>query len=207
MDMVVNERLYLSVCDRMNDPREGGFSVVEQSEIIKSGNQKDIETLCKLKIKIDGTRFVSFSGRIDNHLLWAHYAGEFARIAFKYEFPNTSDIIEICQIRYGDQPRIDLKTAEDLIKDNVGVYTQGMLLSKSNAWSYEDEYRLFLKNSDSSYLSKIKPKAIILGGRGHRYDDVFTQICRKYEIIIGYLLPKNGDLLEVFFPDEKKSPN
>ena len=71
--------------------------------------------------------------------------------------------------------------------------------AKGAEWEYESEYRLYLKSSKDSYLDRIAPKSVVIGGRKRRNDSVFEQVCKKYKIKVGSLLELNEGY-EVFYP-------
>ena len=102
LDMIVNKRIYLSTCEMMDDPHEGGFEVTNQC---KTDNE-DISFLDELKSVheiVNKTRFTSFSTKADNPLLWAHYAGGYTGIAFEYDIPDNSSVLDLLPIEYSGE--------------------------------------------------------------------------------------------------------
>lgn len=135
----------------------------------------------KRHLRIDGSEFrkvtnsfgiVCFSGMLDNPLMWSHYADNHRGICLMY-MPDRdlSGLLSAHhEVRYSrEYPRIRMV---DLPKiGSVGV--ESLLLTKSNDWRYEYEYRLIRPFGARSSLS-YSPNAlvaIILGARISKEDE------------------------------------
>ena len=179
LDAIVNKRLYLSTCDQMNDPNEGGWSIeLEASERLSNEYQEKTQ---KLRTVIDRTRFTSFTDSYNNELLWVHYAGGFSGVALEYEIdPRCYDLRAI---NYCEKYQITLTQIDQVLTTQKLPQEVGLLLNKSMCWSYENEYRLFGKSA----FVDLSPQRVIFGVRNLKYDDVFRQITKKYGITISYL--------------------
>ncbi len=199
LDMVVNNRIYLSSCEFMNDPREGGFLISEASEIIDRANPEEIDDLTKIGKLINSTRFTCFTTSVNNPLLWAHYAGGYTGVAFKYFIDEKKHNCKILPVIYDDQPILMMNDCLKMLNGELRPFDLGILRYKMKEWSYEREYRIFPNNNDDKYLNGLSPIGVIAGPRGLTYDSVFHQICRKYGVKTGDLVPsKKG--YKVYFP-------
>jgi len=199
LDMIVNKRIYLSTCEMMDDPHEGGFEVTNQC---KTDNE-DISFLDELKSVheiVNKTRFTSFSTKADNPLLWAHYAGGYTGIAFEYDIPDNSSVLDLLPIEYSGEIGISREALKKINTRKKMPYEFGILRRKKKEWIYENEYRIYQKNGAGQYVEDIAPTSVILGARNSKYDDVFNQICRKYNLKIGYLLPRDNGY-EIYYPE------
>lgn len=180
LDMIVNERLFLATCDYMNDPEEGAWDV-DNLPI----NEKYLDSAQKIRDLVDSIRFTSFTSSYDNELLWAHYAGGFSGICFEYEVDDSLD--NLMPMRYQGKPTLSDDEVTQIAGKMIKPQDAGLLLSKSVCWSYEKEYRLFLSPDDRDKYVSINPTMVIFGARGLKYNDVFRQITKKYDIPYAYL--------------------
>jgi hypothetical protein len=198
LDMIVNRRIFLPTSDMMNDPAEGGFENEPYPEDQADHYRSEYE---RLRIRIENMRFTSFSANGDNPLLWAHYAGGFSGVAFEYEIPENHPDYVLLPVRYKGSPSITFDICQGILNENKAVYDYGILLSKRQFWSYENEHRLFMR-STASYFPGITPTGIIMGGKNYRHDSIFTQIARKFGIKTGHLM-EVGDEYKIYYPKGK----
>jgi hypothetical protein len=180
LDMLVNERLYLAKCGSMNDPEEGSWD----HDVIPM-DEKCLERMEKVRHLVDSIRFTSFTYSYDNELLWAHYAGGFSGICFEYEIDDSLD--NLMSMNYDGKATLSYADLGQIADKLIRPQDVGVLLSKSRCWKYENEYRLFSNPDDQDEYLQIKPTMVIFGVRGLKYDDVFRQITKKYDIPYAYL--------------------
>ena len=94
-------------------------------------------------------------------LMWSHYADKWkgVRLGFDLLFENhlpvtynTTSPYLLSRIVYSNKrPTLDLSRIEDITEDPLyGQYYYQMLQTKSSAWSYESEWRLFCDTKYSS---------------------------------------------------------
>lgn len=190
LDMIINARIYLSTCEEMNDIGEGSFDLESPSDF--AGNQSLIETAREI---IDQQRFTCFVSRINNPLMWAHYACGFRGIAFEYELD--AKRYDIRDISYNGKPTVSITSLNDICEKKIPPQDVNILRSKDSCWEYEDEYRLY--NTDK-YVNE-KPCSIILGARGSKFDSIIRDIASKYSIRLGYLHPSE-DGYEASYKDD-----
>jgi len=178
LDMIVNERIYLSTCDFMNDINEGDWDYTDPKD------NKYIETAKKLRGIVDSQRFTSFLQSISHPLMWAHYAGGFSGVALEYDFdPSKQDIREI---KYDGPPFISKEQMERVISGSLLPQDIGILKSKPPCWIYEGELRLYGKGQ-GKYIENIRPASIIFGVKPSNDSFVTREIARKFNIKVGYL--------------------
>ena len=189
LDMIVNERLFLATCEDMNDPEEGSWEIGSLPR-----NEKYLERAEQVRNIVESIRFTSFTSSYDNELLWAHYAGGFSGICFEYEIDDSLE--NLMPMKYSGRPTLSDEEIEKIAAKAIKPQDANILLSKSDSWSYEKEYRLFLNIDDRDKFISIKPTMVIFGVRELKYDDVFRQIMKKYEIPYAYL-SKNEERYEI----------
>lgn len=114
-------------------------------------------------------------------LMWSHYAYNHKGICLEYDFNEVKNMVnEIYPVIYTDENY-------DLSKDIVNTNPSGILkkvLSKSEVWSYEKEWRIICDNKDSKegYLINFpKIKSIYLGCKINENDkkDIIKLANRK----------------------------
>jgi hypothetical protein len=181
LDMIVNSRIYLSVCDSMNDPEEGRWI----NSIGNYENKQYFTIAKKAREVINSQKFTCFTKSATEPLLWAHYAGGFSGITFAYELNENK--YDIRHVNYTGAVSV---TVEQLQKIADGINPPqdfGILNTKAKCWHYENEYRVFGSKSDSNHLESIMPESIILGVKDSIHSDIFQKISEKYGIRISYL--------------------
>ena len=192
LDMLVNEQLYLSVCDMMNDPEEGWANIDGLSKLVRNDNwQKKYQ---EFRAIVNSTRFTSFTTQCDNPLLWAHYAGGFRGIAFEYELDEAK--YDVVSMNYTGRPTISEKQIDSIIAGNNRVHEIGVLLGKSKTWVYEDEYRLFSQVQVPGNYIYLRPTKIVMGSKESDTAKLFSSIASKFEIPISYMLPSENVIFE-----------
>ncbi len=192
LDMMTNERIFLSTCQYMNDINEGIWEFTSRMDRAHRDVAKQFREF------IDARRFTCFLGAVNNPLMWAHYAGGFSGIALEYEIDKTD--YDIRHIDYIGVPKISKSQAEDVLSGKCLPQDIGLLKQKESYWAYENEWRLYGNNSEE-YIKDIKPKAIIFGARGTKHDEVLKKIARKLKIRVGYMVPKSSSEFIVEYAD------
>jgi len=200
LDMIVNERIYLSTCDSMNDADEGSWKILEHHNKSKNPDKKYIQKAKMLRDIIDTQLYTCFVETINHPLMWAHYAGGFSGVAFAYDLDPS--LYDIRKIDYLGTPIISLDDIEKILRGECLPQDVGILKQKAGCWEYENEWRLFSHDNGCQYINKIKPNAVILGGRTIKYDDVFAKIVRSCGIPLGYMLATKEDHYEIQYTEE-----
>jgi hypothetical protein len=172
LEIILQQRLYCSDLESLNDPLEGIFAFYtnqknnygEQSEKIRA-IQECIKTL----------KVCSLSKTFDSHLLWAHYANGFKGITIEVEIPDSHTSIR--EVKYGgvfSSFNIDNHlNAEDVAID--------VLTSKFQDWSYEKEVRVIQRDN---YFQLESPVTRVIAGCKMPKDlfDAFNIICANQKI-------------------------
>lgn len=130
LDMVVNERIFLSTCDVMKDPSEGSWVPNESlDEIFESGY---LDLGVQVKKIVDSIRFTCFTDDYKNELLWSHYAGGFTGVCFEYELEEKT--FDIQKIIYSDRIKLTLEQLEDIHNRKILPQELGILRTKTKCW-------------------------------------------------------------------------
>ena len=191
LDMLVNDRIYLSTCVYMNDINEGIWKNTDEN-----GFFEFIDIAQKFKYKVYSQRFTCFVTSVENHLMWAHYAGGFSGVAIEYELDSTK--FDIQKISYIGTPSVSKEQMQSVLNNEKKLYDIGVLKQKDNFWSYEEEWRLF-GTDDSEYITNIKPKSVILGPKQLLQHDILIKTAINNGVRVGYLVPGIGVELKLEF--------
>jgi hypothetical protein len=180
LDMLINERIYLTCESEVNDPTEGGFKLDKDNYSETGLSVEEIRNVFEKihNIRRD-VRFTCFCKNYDNHLLWAHYAGGYSGIALEYDINEADPNFPLFKISYSGRPTVSIADLNSIIEKQSTVYHKGILVSKRAEWNYENEYRLFSTN-ESNYIN-LRAKRVIFGARGYRYDSILKQIIDKFQ--------------------------
>lgn len=176
IDIVLNERLYVSRYNELNDPMEGVY-------LTNPANRNIIRLLRIEKYK---TRICSLSKNYKHTLLWSHYADS-----------HKGCCIEVSAVNEREQPT-PIKYIEQIPVVDGTQNGKELLSHKSTVWAYEKEVRYFRK---TSYLN-IRIHRIIFGLKVSKDDYRFyerlihsinpmIEICRinEKDIEYGYNYP------------------
>lgn len=164
LDIILNQRLYCSTYDSLNDPFEGLFlttiHLTPQDRarfpllLVKSFNvYKNVEDL--IFGSIDKIRICSLSSSFSEVRLWSHYADGHKGIVFEIDFSGLES--KIHKVNY----------YEELPSFGFSILTQPhpheVLSCKTKHWEYEAEYRIFHESEFFDISNRIK--GIYLGTR------------------------------------------
>lgn len=198
VDLIVNERIYLSTHEFMNDINEAHWKCV--GDCIRDIPFR--ETAQEFRKHADSIRFTCFIEDICNHLMWAHYAGGFRGVALEYEIDPSRHRVK--KIDYRGMPNVTKEAMDEVLKGRIHITETGVLKRKDSFWEYEDEWRVF-GDPVSYYIQDKKPKALIFGSRlpeSSVQHTVLKKISRMCGIKIGYLVPGSGSKLNVEYEEE-----
>jgi hypothetical protein len=183
LDMIVNDRIFLSTCESMNDINEGRWTLEDGQ------NESNKRSANKLRKLINSRRFTCFVDGIYNPLMWAHYAGGFSGIALEYEIDEKK--YDLRKIYYDGIPCISNIQVEGILHDKLLPQDIGILKRKENYWNYEGEWRLYGKDRNNSYLNNIRPQSVIFGTKDTKYGEILRKIISKLDVRIGYLVQES----------------
>ena len=96
----------------------------------------------------------SFSEVNNEQLMWAHYAGSYSGFCIEYDFSKSCDSAFLrgtAKVEYTNE-----KPCKDQF-DDMGEYESKVMLTKSECWSYEKEWRSRKIAEYGLWKSKIYP--------------------------------------------------
>lgn len=156
LDILVNNRLYASDFESMNDPREGVYSYAEGkiTRILK-------EQIYNRKKKLN---FCSLSRISNSGSMWCHYADDYKGVVFGVKIKKR-DKYNIRNIEYISEPMF-----VDEERDNLAM---DILSKKSSSWEYEKEVRVF--NERDNYIEVVIHEIII----GHKMEEEDKKLIKE----------------------------
>lgn len=115
-------------------------------EVIKNFTHKDFQEIASEKYNI-----TSLTTRCNNILMWSHYSQNHTGFVLGF---NTNEFTQhIEKVKY---PKNRPKYNPATIKSNPETNIKPILISKSEDWEYEDEFRLIIDISKKDPNSKLK---------------------------------------------------
>lgn len=127
LDIILNNRVWCSKWDSLNDPLEGYYD----SSFGNVFNEQ-------VDIRRNEWRICAFSGSIDSFLLWSHYASGHKGIAIEIDIPD--DNKDFTKVSYSPFSPIFTHISESM-RDQRNLFEV-----KTQDWSYEEEYRIICKD-------------------------------------------------------------
>jgi len=162
LDIILNEQLYCSPYEELNDPFEGLFmspitiNIVDKS----SGKSNTVESMMSSNCKdmkpsedeVNTLKICSLSSSREDVRLWSLYSDGHKGIVFEIDFTGLDS--HIFKVEYSDE----------LPQNLSGVLSPEKILScKTNHWEYEKESRII--NGETYFPIKNRIKGIYLGNR------------------------------------------
>lgn len=165
-DIFKKQRLFAATRNKLNDPMEGIYKLVESdkpsntSSVSNINERKDIIDFVKaIKNVKNQYRICAFSRNKNTLLLWSHYADSCSGIAIGFKLKEVGEENQ----QFGtDVDYIDNIMRMNLeIKKNQGpeILAKDILSKKLKDWEYEDEARVLTKKN---YVP-IEIKSVVLG--------------------------------------------
>ena len=192
IDMIANERIYLSPANEFNDPYDSlqAFKITDINEddeqllnAYREGVlfQKSVEQQKTVKI-------ACFSENKGSSAMWGHYANKHEGYCLEYR---VSDIVHkktdlLLPVIYDKKRFIG---GECEIPEFVDFMNQlRAIIHKEKAWEYEEEWRFIKHDSETTdlFIEKVKPKALYLGCRNKVFKDRAASdilyLCNNHEL-------------------------
>ncbi len=183
LDILLNERLYCSTYDELNDPFEGLFLTTIASVIglpgglnilpgMGLGQGKVIKDIKDIKSEsFQKKRICSLSASINDVRLWSHYGDGHKGIAIEIDLPREET--KLHRVNYSTElPSYSPSFLTDPL-DYVKVLT-----NKTDHWAYEAEYRIINEYEYFNISNKIS--AVYLGYRiSDRNRDLLSKVVSK----------------------------
>lgn len=148
MDMIVNQRIFCSLWENLNDPLEGYYRMQFGEEF------SSLENMYKLVLNQykDTTHICSLSNTGENYLLWSHYANGHRGVAIEIDIDRNLE--QLHEVKYEKlNPIFGEKFKETL---PIAIFT-----TKTKQWKYEKEYRILFSGEFYKLPSPIS--RILLG--------------------------------------------
>lgn len=151
LDILIHRRVFCAPMSLLNDTREGDL------RIGKGNGDNEIFNFAKdVGNQVRELRVCALSATVDNHLLWAHYAGGYSGIAIEVDIPDEDARL----VEYSDE----LILASDLFNSySVDEAARTVLLRKYRDWAYEKEVRII--SSEPYYMLTQPISRVVLGSR------------------------------------------
>ena len=110
--------------------------------------------LSQIKKKIEQVGVVCFSKQLDNKLMWSHYAKKHTGLCLTYEIPsefilnNSPPLLGWSEVKYGNEEiknffiTLNPNNGADEFKSFIKPLVITIISTKSEVWSYEQEFRI-----------------------------------------------------------------
>lgn len=159
VDIILKNRLYASKYNKMNDPMEGYY--------YHWNGHFDESMVKKLKSDKEKLNICSLSSTKDNELMWHYYADKHKGVVIGVEVDNH------CGQQYDIKPILYGNELPFICSSNLDGYTAKEILThKFKSWSYEEEIRVFVENSD---FINVKVDEVIIGKEMEKEDFNFIK--------------------------------
>ncbi|MBS5844034.1 MAG: DUF2971 domain-containing protein [Clostridiales bacterium] len=146
-----------------------------------------------------------FSTSSNNALMWAHYSNKHKGFCIEYDLEktrNTNFLINLYPVLYSKKRATIPSNLFDITAtNNIKISTSNesivdllcALLTKSDIWKYEDEWRLLLYGgtmgvNDNKFKIDCINKIILGCQIEDKYEKILTQICKTKEIHLSKML-------------------
>jgi hypothetical protein len=188
VDSLIKGTIYFSPINKLNDPFDCKLDIMKSIEnaakyLSKQNSTKASAKLLdllknnsffeELQIKLTNVGICSFSLKLNEALLWSHYANKHKGIAILYEFPkeilaNGNKFLGTSGVSYKLNPLKDFYIS---ISDQLPVHdiilsielAKRIFTAKSPCWRYEREVRIIKNNPGILRIEKSFIKQICFG--------------------------------------------
>ncbi len=181
---LTDQTLGFSRLNDFNDPYESDYRVIHYFHSIEDEKKlldPPVNALTELQKLVTDylsrIRVTCFSRTAVNNLMWSHYAKHHSGICYSFEHSPKSPLFDPDKMSWGNVIYSSLLPELKIFQDQT---TRGMLpsilsdvvLTKSQDWAYEQEFRFYNSFDGNSLKYPIKAlKAIILGRRVSESDE------------------------------------
>lgn len=137
-DIFVNQRLFLSKANMLNDPNEGIAVIDIKNDYRIWGNQHEERN------RQDNIRICAFSETHKNSVMWSHYADEHKGICIEMD--------DSCMITdRGILKKVNYSNSVPILKHSGNIDSRDLFLNKTEEWAYEKEWR-YIEEGQNSFL-------------------------------------------------------
>ena len=204
-----NETLGFSELSKYNDPFESEFSTYlhisdskKRANFMASNvskkNENDIwesyeQTIDWIKNYLSSQRVTCFSQSPVEPLMWAHYAEKHNGVCYWFDKSVFNECFTSGEVTYSSSlPKLHLDFG--VTKTNeVKRHFADIILTKSQSWAYEKEFRFYISSSESVHnFNTAALKFVILGMRSA------SEVRKAHEIVHRYN-QRNGTEVRVLY--------
>lgn len=183
LDIIKMNHIYVPQYFQLNDPLEGAGANIEldgwPGMSLGIAADEELVPIEEMKQKF---RILSLSANPVSPQLWAHYTSTYQGVCFCFSTENTFSSIK--PVHYMDP--IKGVFADDEQKLETAVLNN--FFYKQSGWSYEEEWRIILKNIEENKYLKFSPeefRGVILGDKLDRsiQELVITSLPENVKVI------------------------
>lgn len=198
MDMIINERVYMSSASEFNDP----FDSLPAYQRIKLSEQEDKwrnayknAALHQKALERQKTvKVACFSERVDSSIMWSHYADSHKGFCLEYK---VSDIIHektdiLLPVIYSKERIIDGESEIEEYREFMNRIRS--IIYKEKDWEYEKEWRYIKEDNEGikRYINNVKPRALYIGLKNDSINGKIIKelrdYCRKNAICLNQMI-------------------
>ena len=165
LDILLNERLYCSTYESLNDPLEGLFYTII-NPLGTSKKLRQYKRIDDLPTYTSDLRICSLSNSFKDIQMWSHYANGHTGVAIEIDFENHAD--DAIKVNYGNGLQ---KHGTTIL---AGSTPTDVLSYKTKNWEDEEEYRIITK--DSYYPIQGRITAVYFGVKT---EDSYKDLLKK----------------------------
>lgn len=159
LDIIINERLYCSEYQKLNDPFEGVFLTITRP-LIATIKPHPLNTLREIKTIKDlpfskKSKVCSLSASLSDVRLWSYYAEGLKGVAIELDFTGIEN--SVIAVKYVNEIQ---KHGTTLLG---GSTAEEVLSFKSTHWEFEKEYRIIQEETYFPIIDRIT--AVYAGSR------------------------------------------
>lgn len=162
VDPIIESYYFLPTREKLNDPNEGIFQNQIQSGITAFlqgvtaiGERIELtrslhELARQISQSTDNSGVFSLSRNTIDELMWAHYGSSHCGMVIEYDLElltrfSSRQHLHRFSVEYSEEPpNLDMQS----LQGNAGEAVRKMLGHKSPRWSYEEEFRIVLENTN-----------------------------------------------------------
>ena len=158
LSILKDKTIWFAAAESLNDPFEFGFYCPEMQI---NGIQIDVDSFEEAMRTMKQMGVLSLSEINDNILMWSHYSESHTGFCIEFERTDSNDLgnWDLCApVNYDE----NLPTFKPIELADTKTVTQ-ILLTKSDLWVYEKEWRIIAKKGNQTYSLPGNITGIIFG--------------------------------------------
>jgi hypothetical protein len=217
LDIIANERIYFPVPESFNDPFDTKCSFKKKSTIIQSTDVKKIknafpgegpgdilaytkkdltEEIDNFEQKLKNYGVLSLAENAKDILMWSHYSENHKGLCIEFERNESNELGDKTKTKnvnytknYPSLSPKALLSTEDIESSLIRV-----LYTKSEHWSYEKEWRMFVPKGNKVYPIPGIIKSVTFGVRASDMDiDIVRQLLTGKDVVLYKALLKENE--------------